>query len=145
GFAGGEVFDPASLAVRDFVLNETILSGDLLGNDIADPLDVGYAASKADNTYHVVASRNNSLGAILDGFTIQHGFADGAGSITEGLEEISQNSGGGIYLRASGMNTQYNIKHINFKHNTALNGGGLYINLYDGIPTVNVENSTFSN
>ncbi|WP_461485799.1 hypothetical protein, partial [Pedobacter sp.] len=98
GFAGGEsaIIDRVNINTT----NETILSGDLNNNDTADDGD----------SYHVVSSKAASLGAVLDGFTIQYGFANGSGSITEAGVEINQNNGGGIGIR--GENTGASIMNL---------------------------------
>ena len=66
GFAGVE---GETLETRNFVLNETILSGEI--GDLASPLD---------NSYSVVSSKDfvNWRISSLDGFTIAYGMADGA-------------------------------------------------------------------
>ena len=69
GFAGGEVYKHH----RDLAANATILSGDLAGND-----GPGFA-NNGENSYHVVAATSGGAGtsAVLDGFTIASGNADG--------------------------------------------------------------------
>ena len=64
GFAGTETL----LGQRNISANPTILSG-----------DIGVPGDNADNTYHVVTSRNTDTTAILDGFIITGGNADWAG------------------------------------------------------------------
>jgi hypothetical protein len=75
GFAGTE--DPCTfdLADRDFVTNETILSGDLDYNDIdiANPEDLLDEPTRAENSYHVVTGSGTDPNTILDGFTISAG------------------------------------------------------------------------
>ncbi len=65
GFAGNE--DPAGfdLSTRDFVTNETILTGEI--NDLN---------SIEDNALHVLKAENLSAATMLDGFTITGGYAD---------------------------------------------------------------------
>lgn len=80
GFAGNE---PTNyfLGDRDFVANETILSGDLNGND--DPLD---PVTKDDNTYHVVMVVGDmGQGSILDGFTVRDGQTEAATGTTNAI------------------------------------------------------------
>ena len=69
GFAGGET----SLDQRDNVTNVTILSGDLNGDDVGDLDD----PSRSENSYHVVTGSGNDETAVLDGFTITAGNANG--------------------------------------------------------------------
>lgn len=66
GFAGTE----ASLDQRDPAANETILSGDLSGND---PVI-------SDNSHHVINGAAANSTAVLDGFTITGGNANGTSS-----------------------------------------------------------------
>lgn len=86
GFAGCGATDPDT---RDIALYETILSGDLEGDDAVN------FVNRSDNSYHVASySDPNATGVVLDGFTITGGYADGtgpAGSIT--------NQGPGIHIR----------------------------------------------
>jgi hypothetical protein len=66
GYAGSGEADPNA---RDIEVYETILSGDLAGND--EPNFVNYE----ENSYHVVTGSNCDSTAILDGFTITAGNA----------------------------------------------------------------------
>lgn len=68
GFAGGE----SSLSQRDPSLHAAVLSGDLAGDDSG--------GNYADNSYHVVKASSVGSGALLDGFRIRGGNADGASS-----------------------------------------------------------------
>ena len=109
GLAGNE--DPCTfdLADRDLVANVTVLSG-------------------SDNSYHVVMSGGmvDEI-AVLDGFTITAGYADG---------ESPDNRGGGMY-NESGSPT---VTNCTFFYNKAFgNGGGMYNE--SGSPTV--TNCTF--
>ena len=113
GFGGYNDGNETSLSQRDFVNNQTILSGDIgIENDVND------------NCYHVVTAAND---VTLDGFIITDGYA--AGSDANG-------NGGGMY------NYQVNptIANCTFTENTALYyGGGMYN--YECSPTL--TNCTF--
>jgi predicted outer membrane repeat protein len=126
GYAGcGE----ANPDIRHILLYETILSGDLSGND------VGFA-NNAENCYHVVKGADN---VTLDGFTIIGGNANGGGtnyyggglynaSVSPTISRCTfkgnwASSGGGIY---NSTTSQPIIKGCLFYGNTANNGGGLY-------------------
>src|SRR5512133_154754 len=70
---------------RDILVHETILSGDLFGNDnpsvirqrlVGDPMRI-------DNCYHVVTAIGTDSTAVLDGFTIRGGYAFGSASPDE--------------------------------------------------------------
>jgi parallel beta-helix repeat protein len=81
GFAGGE----ADTSGRNFVTNETILSG-----------DIGVANNNTDNCYHVVISSGAVGSAELNGFTVINGNADGGSSINVNGQLIRKDNGGGI-------------------------------------------------
>lgn len=68
GFAGWET----DARQRDASANPTILSGDLAGDDGPD------FANRTDNAYHVVRAGAVGAAAILDGFVVTGGFADGS-------------------------------------------------------------------
>jgi len=63
---------------RDPALHETILSGDLAGNDGPD------FADNDENSYHVVTAGGVDSTAVLDGFTISGGHANGGQGHREG-------------------------------------------------------------
>jgi parallel beta-helix repeat protein len=108
GFAGGET----SIAGRDFVTNETILSGDL-----------GTLNNVTDNAYHVVVSAGVVNYAVLDGFTITGGNANVNSTITVNGQPINARLGAGIMLYSS---TPF-ITNCVIKNNTSsLDGGGMY-------------------
>jgi hypothetical protein len=79
GYAG--VGEPNSDA-RDVELYETVLSGDLGENDIkvTDPCHLLTEPTRTDNSYHVVTSLRAVETAMLAGFTITGGNANGPAS-----------------------------------------------------------------
>ncbi len=89
---------------RDWTTNVTTLSG-----------DIGAPGDASDNAYHVVNSNAVTETAVLDGFTITGGNADGSSA---------NRFGGGMY------NTSSNpvIENVIFDGNTADYGGGMYNN-----------------
>jgi len=88
GYAGFGEPDPNT---RDIELYQTILSGDLDGNDV-EVNDVGdlWDTSRAENSYHVIRASGLDETAVLDGLTITGGNADGS-------RPDYQDRGGGIY------------------------------------------------
>ncbi|MBN1126393.1 MAG: C10 family peptidase [Sedimentisphaerales bacterium] len=100
GYAGYAMPDPNK---RDIQLYETILSGDLNGNDQPDFIN------RDDNAYHVVTGNDTNNNTLLEGFTIYGGNGD-------------VYRGGGIYnLQASVC-----IRSCYFVENSAYSGGGIY-------------------
>jgi hypothetical protein len=67
GVYGGFDATETARSERDWATNETILSGDIDGDGIVD----------GDNSYHVTKGADN---AVLDGFTITKGYANGSGT-----------------------------------------------------------------
>jgi hypothetical protein len=116
GFAGYGQADPDA---RDIVNHETILSGDLNGDDLWGILNVD------DNSYHVVTGPAGASAARLDGFTVTHGRGDGA---------YPNHDGGGLY------NPGGTLQAVNcsFRANTAVWGGGV-MNLAGSMTLVNCQ------
>ncbi len=101
GFAGYET----TLDERDFKNNLTILSG----------------KTENINFYHVLVFMNGSE-AILDGFTIEGGKADGNEFVLTNGKEFKQDAGGGIYI----MHSSPMLNQVIIKGNSAVYGGGIY-------------------
>jgi len=129
GFGGTDEMNPDD---RDVKLYETVLGGDLKGNDIVvkytrDFLD---ESLRNDNSYCVVTSKFVNKTTLLDGFTItggnRHGMYNKNGSPT--LIECTFSSnwsecwGGGL----CNENGNPNIKRCTFIHNSAKYGGGIW-------------------
>jgi predicted outer membrane repeat protein len=107
GFTGVE----ASREARNFIRNKTILSG-----------DIGIKDNDSDNCYHVVLSSGNGNTAVLDGFTLQEGMADGSGLITAMGRDVYRSSGAGIFATHSSAI----FRNCIIRSNTAdTNGGGI--------------------
>lgn len=108
---GGFIGEETSLDQRDWKGYPTILSGDLLDNDNGEINS--YDPSRQDNSYHVVVSSSTDESAILDGFIIESGNANGGG-----LGYL----GAGIYL----VKSDAQILRCTIQKNTALFGAGIY-------------------
>jgi hypothetical protein len=108
GFAGTET----SRDQRDWENRITTLSGDLNGDDD------GFA-NNGENSYHVVTGGGTGASAILDGFTVTGGNADGP---------KTDYQGGGMYNDHSSPT----LTNVTFSGNTAFDwndgdeGGGMY-------------------
>jgi len=130
GFDGSEI----EREQRVPELHETVLSGDLNGNDRA-----GFR-NYDENAYHVVTAIGTADGTVLDGFTISGGFADGEfnqpNGIAAGVQleratlavkacQIERNSargfGGGICIR---LDSKASIRACTFTDNASTLGGG---------------------
>lgn len=106
GYAGlGDAGNPDQ---RDIEVYETVLSGDLEGDDGPD------FQNNDDNSYHVVIGSGTDNTGILEGFTITGGNADGS---------YPNERGGGMYSQG-GTPT---VTHCTFIGNTATCcGGGIW-------------------
>lgn len=98
---------------RDFTVNATILSG-----------DIGMAGIHTDNSYHVVTGSGAGPTAVLDGFTITRGQADGGTDAHDG--------GGGLLVYEGGSPT---IVNCIFTRNVAAQYGGAVYNYLNASPT----------
>jgi hypothetical protein len=90
GYAGSSRPNPGA---RDVVLYESVLSGDLYGDDSprVRPSDMADHFSRTENSFHVVDASGTDATAVLDGFTITGGNAIGS----HDPDKLS--CGGGIY------------------------------------------------
>ena len=105
GFQGSE----ANLTLRNFELNETILSG-----------NIGLLQG-SDNSYHVLYGEGLDSTTVLDGFIVTKGCATGQGD--------DEGNGGGLLLNPSSSvyNTCPIIQNCRFEFNYASVGGALAI------------------
>ncbi len=145
---GGGVWDD-----RDPNAYKTILSGDLNGDD------VGFN-NNSDNSYHVVRASGTDATAVLDGFTITAGNANGSGIdgygggmssdlsspvITNCVFEgnFTARRGGAIHNKRS----ETVVTYCMFEGNSAVNAGGAIYN-QNSFPTIAncifIDNSTVS-
>lgn len=120
GFLGNET----SLTQRNPLVNVTVLSGDLNGNDVQ-----GNPATMTDNSYHVITA--SGVTVKLDGLLITGGNAAGSAH--------PDDRGGGLY--ATGANVTLN--YMAFKYNSAaFNGGGIDV---ENFSTLSLTNSLITN
>lgn len=151
GYAGCGAPDPDE---RDIALYETILSGDLDGDDshvfcrhhcafYGGRCIDGFCiieANNSENSYHVVTGSYTDETAVLDGFTIAGGNANGAiykgaGMFNEGgsptvanckfIGNSAHGEGGGIHNQNDSSPT---LTNCTFTGNTAQYGGGISLN-----------------
>ncbi|WP_108650154.1 right-handed parallel beta-helix repeat-containing protein [Dongshaea marina] len=112
GFQGNET----KLSQRNWQKYHSILSG-----------NIGSLKSNTDNSYHVVIG---SKGALLDGVTVEDGYADG---------ESTNGYGGGLF--AWGYDHSLLVKNSLFKDNYAREGGAAFFFLDS---RSSLQNVTFS-
>ncbi len=125
GFAGTET----ALVQRDLsiVANQTVLSGDYNGDDVLS----GYGATlnltgNAENAYQVVMAAGDAGTALLDGFTISGGNANGGNLPQINAQQFLVGSwGGGMYASNS---PTLAVNKLRFVANKASTGGGMAIN-----------------
>jgi hypothetical protein len=103
GYAGFGAPDPN---LRNFDLYESVLSGDLNGDDAP-----GFA-NYSDNAYHVVCCNSCDNKTILDGFTITSGCADG---------QFYESGAAGMLINSSDPI----VTNCIFRANLAVAGAGL--------------------
>jgi predicted outer membrane repeat protein len=150
GFAGTET----ARNQRDWLNNITVLSGDIDHNDnsdangvVLDPDDINGA-----NSYQVVVGSGTDGTAVLDGFTITAGQANGPNSHNQGGGMVN-NSGsptlanvifsGNQAAFGGGLSNSFSspsLANVTFSSNQANFGGGLY----NGFSNPNLANITFS-
>jgi hypothetical protein len=139
---GGFLPGMRSLSQRNPSAYPTVLSGDLSGNDVADPNAPGYAASKADNAWHVVTVgddvKQTGATVTLDGLQIIDGYADGPNNGGTLLPFIwGHSDGGGLY---SAWGSTVTLNNDVFKDNFATSDGG---GVFSNTSNLTATNSTF--
>jgi hypothetical protein len=100
-----------------------VLSGDIDGNDLTDGSGVVTHTDniRGSNAYHVVTAGGVTETAVLDGFTITGGSADGSDP---------HNAGGGVSSEAGSPT----LRRLVLSGNAAVTGGGLHVT--DGSPSL---------
>ena len=120
---GGFKGDETDLSQRDWILNPTVLSGDINEND-----DPGLAGgllldhqSRKDNAYHIVWIDQVSDSMLLSGFFLENGNAGFTGDFA---------NGGAVYISGSGSAGFSNprIEYCLFYLNAAFDLGGAIYN-----------------
>lgn len=132
GYAGYGEPDPN---VRDIEAYETILSGDLLGNDVvlSSAEDLQDEPTRNDNSYHVITADMMFATIFLSGLTVTAGHADDA--------EHPGPCGAGIYAEHIGLQ----ILDCTFENNYALwAGAGIYCRHLDFMVGGSIGGCVFS-
>jgi hypothetical protein len=128
GFNGTET----SISQRNIAANQTILSGDLQGNDDANITFNN--ATRTDNSYHVVTVSANNV--VIDGVTITSGYADT-------MSSDDNRFGAGILKGGTGI---FKLKNTTIKDNVAYWGSGLALKgTSTGATNITIENCVFDN
>ena len=134
GFVGIEADETQRVAG-----NETVLSGDLSGNDvdeISSNTNTYMTLNKTDNVYHVVLAIGLTNVTIFDGFTVTKGDASAstASTVSVSSKNIDRRLGGGIYILESSANLKISnvkvtINRANGDGDTSGGcGSGIYVN-----------------
>lgn len=123
GFGGFE----KSVQERDLSTNLSVLSG-----EIGDP------ASKEDNSYTIVYTKNVSPATLIDGFLIQGGMANGTGP-----EGDIRRCGAGWFNDGSNGDSSPEIRNCLFKNNQGREGAGLYNYALNGTANPYISNCRF--
>ena len=116
GFKAGDTCE----IYRDWLAYPTILSG-----------DIGIQGDSTDNSYHVIFNDGGGINAtaVIDGFIIENGNADGLGD---------DEKGGGVF----NDNASPTVRNCHFKNNNAKFGGG---GMYNKTSATVADNCQYSN
>jgi predicted outer membrane repeat protein len=118
GIYGGFEGNEDQRSGRDVSADTTTLSG-----------DVGFEGFAGDNAYHVVDGTRAGSNAVLDGFYITAGSANGS-------SEDSTDVGAGMYIAAGDFRdaSEPDLRNLTFEDNTSLSDGAGLFNV--GSPTL---------
>jgi hypothetical protein len=155
GYKGGDNLTGNKRSIRTY---QTTLSGDIDNNDLAGFVNYD------NNSYHVLTGSNTDATAVLDGFTITGGNANGSGVYYDGggmynytgsptvancifYANRTNGKGGGMYnsgiWNSGDQGSNPRVANCMFVNNEALyHGGGMY-NYWDSDPIL--TNCVFSN
>jgi hypothetical protein len=97
---------------RDWAANRTVLSGDLNADDAAE------FANTSENSYHVVVAYDVERDAVLDGFIVRGGRADGPGF---GAVRQSREQGAGMNV----YDASPSVRNCTFERNWVANHGAV--------------------
>ena len=128
GFAGAETLRTQ----RDITAHQTILSGDLNGDDTTDASGVMLdwadtpRTESDDNSYRVVMAWSVNSTAVLDGFTITSGFGD------ETITSFPYDVGAGL----TGYQASPTLRNLVFQGNEEDNGPGGAWYFWEGAPVM---------
>ncbi len=104
--------------------NPSMLSGDFNGNDVITGVGASLTiANNSENAYHVLITTDLSNSAVIDGFIIKGGNADGGFAIDYSGESIFAGYGGGMLNIESSPDLRNIVLHGN---SADLTGGGMY-------------------
>jgi len=114
GYAGFGEDDPNA---RDISADQTILSGDLAGNDpdFIQDNEVLSEPNRAENCYHTITVDEPNKTFALDGLRISYGNA-------RGRYESKEDRGGGMFVKTGNVA----LTDCTFTSNSAYDGGGLH-------------------
>jgi|GEM_PF-1742753 len=130
GFAGTET----EFSERDWVANPTVLSGDIDHNDTVDASGATghFSDIVGNNSYHVVRATEVNASAVLDGFVITGGLANGnADNPIDGIFE--RRHGGGLNFHRSHPELNNLVVQGNRAHPGDGHGGGIYLRRQTGV------------
>jgi predicted outer membrane repeat protein len=150
GYAGVGASDPN---VRDVALHETILSGDLEGNDAPEVhvLTLPADPTRADNSRTIATMADNEyFPGVLDGFTVNS--ANGRSALRVSLLRASvrdctfaDNASGAVVVSLGGAQAEFT--NCRFLRNVATQGGALYTagrDEYSSPAAVTISGCTFT-
>jgi hypothetical protein len=123
GYAGSGEADPD---VRDVDVYETVLSGDLRGDDTAD------FGNREDNCYHVVTVDLGNIEVVLEDLTITGGNADGS---------YARACGGGIFSQSHQYMRRIALAGCTLSNNLARDSGG---GMYNGTGELDLRGCSFA-